>query len=171
MADSDNQQAFSPGTQPEKETNWVPMAVGAALVIAVLVGFILFSGTGNSGKTSQTDPYLSKIEISNLHMATAENFAGGSVTYIEGSIKNAGDKKVTAARAQVIFKNSLGEIAQKETLPVMVELPNTPYLDYGTVDRAPLASGQSRNFRLTLEHVTADWDGQLPAVKVISASH
>lgn len=171
MVDSEHQQPFSPGLEPEKETNWIPMAIGAAVVVAVVVAFILFSGSGSTGKTGQADPYLAKLELSNLHMETAENFAGSSVTYIEGSIKNTGDKKITSARAQVVFKNSLGEISQKEPLPILVQLPNTPYLDYGTIERAPLASGQARNFRLTLEHVTADWDGQIPAVRVISVGY
>jgi hypothetical protein len=78
---------------------------------------------------------------------------------------------VTGARVQVFFKNSLGETAQKETLPVLAVLPNTPYTDYGTLDRAPVAPGGSRDFRLTLEHVSADWDGQIPTVKVVSVSN
>jgi hypothetical protein len=93
------------------------------------------------------------------------------VTYIEGTINNAGDKKLTGAQVQVFFKNSLGETAQKETLPVMVVIPNTPYVDYGTLDRAPLTARQSRGFRLTLEHVSADWDGQIPAVRVVAVTY
>jgi hypothetical protein len=104
-------------------------------------------------------------------MATAENFAGGSVTYILGSVANAGDKKLTGARVQVFFKNSLGEVAQKETLPLTVLLPNSPYVDYAPLDRAPLGGGQQRDFRLTLEHVTADWDGQVPQIKIISVNY
>jgi hypothetical protein len=104
-------------------------------------------------------------------MATAENFAGGSVTYIEGTLTNTGDRKVTGASAQVVFRNSLAEITQKETLPLTVLVPNSPYVDYGTLDRAPLAPGQARDFRLTLEYVTPDWDGQIPQVKVISVGY
>jgi hypothetical protein len=71
----------------------------------------------------------------------------------------------------VTFKNTLGETVQKENLPVTVVLPNLPYVDYGTMDHAPLAPGQTRDFRLTLEHVSADWDGQVPQVKVVSLSY
>jgi hypothetical protein len=52
-----------------------------------------------------------------------------------------------------------------------VLLPNVPYVDYGLIDRAPLAAGQARDFRLTLEHVTTDWDGQVPTVKVVSIAY
>ncbi len=148
----------------------VPMIIGGAVVLAVIVAFIIF-GRGSSQNANQQDPYISRLQISNLHMATAENFAGGSVTYILGTVANTGDKKLTGARVQVLFKNSLGEIAQKETLPLTVLLPNSPYVDYAPLDRAPLGAGQQRDFRLTLEHVTADWDGQVPTIKVISVSY
>lgn len=147
------------------------MVIGAVVVAAVVVAFIVFGRSGPPPVPSQVDPYAARLQISNLHMATAENFAGGSVTYILGSIANSGDKKVTGLRVEVLFKNSLGETAQKETLPVMALLPNTPYVDYGTLDRAPLTPGQARDFRLTLEHVSADWDGQVPQVRVVSVSY
>ena len=146
------------------------MMVGAALVVVVVVLLVIF-GRSSASNSSTLDPYLAQLQLSNLHMATAESFAGGSVTYIQGTITNAGDKKVSDARVQVLFKNSLDEIAQKETLAVMVVLPNTPYTDYGPLTQAPLAPGKSSDFRLTLEHVTADWDGQVPQLRIISASH
>jgi flagellar basal body-associated protein FliL len=170
MADPENQPSFAAATQ-EQESIWIPMAIGAALVVVVVLAFIFFSRSGTSNTSNRGDPYLAKLQVSNLHMATAENFAGGSVTYIQGTIANSGDKKVTNARVQVIFKNSLGETAQKDVLQVMVLLPNIPYVDYGALDHAPLAPGRSRDFRLTLEHVTADWDGQIPQLRVVSAAH
>jgi hypothetical protein len=170
MVDSE-QQPFSPAQQQEEKRNILPMAIGAVFVLVLIVGVVLLTRAGKPANTSAGDPNLAKLQVSDLHMATAENFAGGSVTYIEGKLTNSTDRKVTAANVQVMFKNSLGEIAQKDTLPVTVLLPNTPYVDYGLIDRAPLAPGQTRDFRLTLEHVTADWDGQVPTVKVVSIGY
>jgi hypothetical protein len=148
------------------------MIVGLVVVAAIVAAAIIFGLLGRSGQSSQNDPYLAKLQLSDLHMATAQNFAGTSVTYIEGMATNAGDRKVTGARVEVRFKNSLGQMSQKEPpLPLTVLLPNTPYVDYGTLDRAPLGPGQSRGFRLTLEYVTPDWDGQIPELKVISVEH
>jgi hypothetical protein len=140
-------------------------------VLVLIIGVVLLTRAGKPTNTSPGDPNLAKLQVSDLHMATAENFAGGSVTYIEGKLTNSTDRKVTAANVQVMFKISLGEITQKDTLPVTVLLPNTPYVDYGLIDRAPLAPGQSRDFRLTLEHVTTDWDGRVPTVKVVSIAY
>jgi len=172
MGDSENEQGISPTATSEEGKNWVPMAAGVAVVLVILGAFFLLGHFSHSDTVVKADdPYLAKLQISGLHMATAQNFAGSSVTYIEGKITNGGDRKVTAARAEVLFKNGIGEIAQKEMLSVTVLLPNMPYVDYGPIDQAPLAPGQSRNFRLTLEHVSTDWDGQIPHVKVVSVGY
>ncbi|MGZ4842523.1 MAG: hypothetical protein ACXV5J_12310 [Candidatus Angelobacter sp.] len=171
MGDSEKDQVFSPPTDQSESRNWVPMAAGGMFVLVLLVDLVLLTRAGKPASTTPGDPNLVKLQVSDLHMATAQNFAGGSVTYIEGKIANTTDRKVTAASVQVIFKNSLGETAQKDTLPVTVLLPNVPYVDYGLIDRAPLAAGQTRDFRLTLEHVTTDWDGQVPTVKVVSIGY
>jgi hypothetical protein len=170
MVDSE-QQPFSPAQQQEEKRNILPMVAGGVCVLVLIIGLVLLTRAGRPANSAPGDPNLAKLQVSGLHMATAENFAGGSVTYIEGKLTNGADRKVTAANVQVIFKNSLGEIAQKDTLPVTVLLPNTPYVDYGLIDRAPLAPGQTRDFRLTLEHVTTDWDGQVPTVKVVSIAY
>jgi|SRR5450432_110160 hypothetical protein len=170
MAEQETPQAFTSHAEKQPERNWVPMAVGGGLVLFVLVIVAFVARTASSGGP-KPDPYVTQLQVSNLHMATAENFAGGSVTYIEGTINNTGDKKITGAQVQVLFKNSLGETAQKDTLPVMVVMPNTPYVDYGTIDRAPLTPHQSRGFRLTLEHVSTDWDGQIPSVRVVGLTY
>jgi hypothetical protein len=170
MVDSE-QQPFSPVQQQEEKRNILPMAIGVVVVALIIAVLVFATRAGKPANTSAADPNLAKLQVSNLHMATAQNFAGGSVTYIEGKLANSTDRKVTGASVQVIFKNSLGEISQKDTLPVTVLLPNVPYVDYGLIDRAPLAAGQTRDFRLTLEHVTTDWDGQVPTVKVVSIAY
>jgi hypothetical protein len=170
MADAQQQGTNPPepviSAEQKGDRNWMPMGIGAGLVLVAVVLAIVF--TRGEDKTEQTNPYVSKLLISNLHMATAENFAGGTVTYIEGSLANSGDRKLTDARVEVLFKNALGQVSQKEQLPLTILLPNAPYVDYGPLERAPLSPGQTRGFRLTLEHITADWDGQIPQVRVVS---
>src|SRR5262245_16568386 len=99
MGDSE-QVSTAPAAEESESRNWTPMIIGA-VVVAVIVGiFLVLAITGRSRRASETDPYLSKVQIGNLHMARAQNFAGGTVTYIEGTITNTGGKKVTAANVQ-----------------------------------------------------------------------
>jgi hypothetical protein len=175
MGDSEQLQSAKAGSGAVNPGNGnlrplAPWIIGAVVVI-VMVGVAVLAGLYSSGrKVPSADPYIGKMEITGVHMATAENFAGGRVTYIEGRLTNHGDRKVTGARIEVIFKDSLGQIAQKDALPVMVVQPNIPYLDYGSMDLAPLAPGQARDFRLTIEHITTSWDGQLPQTRVVSVN-
>ena len=149
------------------------MAAGAAFLVVVIAVILLIARAGqSSSRANVDDPNLAKVQLSGLHMATADNFAGNSVTYIEGKIANNSGRKVTAVHVSLVFKNSLGENVQEEkALTLAVLLRSEPYIDYGPVDQAPLAPGQTRDFRLTLEHVSADWDGQLPQVKVVSVGY
>lgn len=159
---------ISGGGKAEPDRNWMPMIVGAVLVLVAVTLIVVFAR--NPATPSHPDPYAANLQVSNLHMETAQNFAGGSVTYIEGTLTNTGDKKVMGARVHVTFKNPLGEIVQDDVLPVMALQPNTPIVDYGPMEHAPIAPGQSRDFRLTLEHITADWDGQIPQVRVVAVN-
>ena len=65
-----------------------------------------------------------------------------------------------------MFKNSLGEIAQTEDVPLRVLQTGGPYLDAVDLSMSPLAPGQSKPFRLTFEHVTADWNQAYPELQV-----
>lgn len=171
MADSEQEPVFTPLTNQNEKRNWLPLIGGAAFLAVLALVVILLGRTAKPVNTNPKDPNLARLQISELHMATAQNFAGSSVTYIEGKITNTTDRKITDASVEVLFKNSLGETAQKDTLPVTILLRTTPYADYGSIESLPLASGQSRDFRLTLEHVSTDWDGQVPQVRVVTVSY
>src|SRR5262249_38821411 len=117
MAVSEPESPFSAPPEPGSR-NWKPIIAGIVVVLLIVVAVTLIGRVTRSYSDASGDPYLSKLELSNLHMATAENFAGGSVTYIEGTLTNNADRKITGASAQVIFRNTLAEITQRETLPL-----------------------------------------------------
>ncbi|HWZ43388.1 MAG TPA: hypothetical protein VNW97_07910 [Candidatus Saccharimonadales bacterium] len=169
MGDSEQYQAAA--TAEEDGPSSAPWVMGVLVVVGLVVVVVVAGHySAGSGRSVPANPYISKVEVAGLHMATAENFAGGTVTYIEGRMANHGDKRITGARIEILFKDTLGQIAQKDALPVMVVQPNIPYLDYGPLDLAPLAPGQARDFRLTIEHITIEWDGQLPQARVVSVN-
>lgn len=99
-------------------------------------------------------------------MSAAENFVGASVTYIDGTVTNAGDKTVSHAVVHVNFKNSLDQIAQAEDVPLHVLQTRGPYPDAVDLSASPLAPGQSMPFRLTFEHISADWNHAYPELQV-----
>jgi hypothetical protein len=147
-----------------------PMIVGAVLVLLALGGLILAGRNARSTAQRAADPYVKNLQLSDFKLSQAENFVGGNVTYLEGKVNNAGNKTVTGAQVRVVFKNSLDEVTQAENLALMVITSRQPYIDTADLRSQPLKPGDTRDFRLTFEHVTADWNGAMPEVQVASAT-
>lgn len=155
----------SPLSEQKDESSLRPVLI-AVVLVAVLIGtLVLLSVSGKKGP-APPHPYASSVQLSNLKMSQAENFVGSSVTYIDGTITNAGDKTVTHASAHVVFKNSMDQVAQVENVPLQVLSTSGPYPDTVDLSASPLAPGQNKQFRLTFEHVSADWNQAYPDVQV-----
>src|SRR5438552_10286814 len=110
------------------------------------------------------------IKLSDLKMSAAENFVGASVTYLDGTVTNSGDKTLTHAIVHVTFKDSLGQIVQTEDIPLHVLQTGGPYPEAVDLSNSPLAPGQSKPFRLTFEHVSNDWNHEYPELRVTDVS-
>ena len=146
------------------------MAIGwIAVAVAVTVGLLVWRST--RGPAPQGPPsYASQLKISDLKLSQEENFLGSTVTYLGGTIANAGDKTVSSVSLNVTFRNTLGEIVQRETLPVRILDRSGPYPDTYDMRLRPIAPGQQREFRLTFEHLSADWNQQAPELRVTGVS-
>jgi hypothetical protein len=155
----------SPLSEQQHESNLRPVLIGLVLVV-VLVGIIVLLSRGTPKGATAAHPYAANVLLSNIKMSAAENFVGASVTYIDGNVTNNGQKTVTHVLIHVVFKNSLGEIAQTEDVPLRVLQTGGPYLDAVDLSMSPLAPAQSKPFRLTFEHVTADWNQAYPELQV-----
>src|SRR5258708_40221680 len=121
MGSSEHCQAADAGPAAPAEEDGASLApwVMGILVVVVLVAVVVAAGhyTSGSSPSAPTNPYISKVEVSGLHMATAEKFSGGTVTYIEGRMTKPGDRRDTGAGIEIPFKESIGQIAQKDALP------------------------------------------------------
>jgi hypothetical protein len=149
----------------------IPIAIGAIAVLVVIGVMMFFSrGSGKQAATLAADPYAASLPISDISMSTADNFAGQQVTYIEGKVTNKGAKTVNTAVLQITFHDALEQVAQKENQRLMIITTREPYIDTAPLSSAPLKPGQTREFRLTFEHVSADWNMQVPELSVAKTS-
>ena len=151
----------------ESESRWRAAAIGIVLVVAA-IGVIVLLSRGEKAAPTGPPPYAAKLKLIDLKLSAAQNFVGGTVTYLDGNITNIGDQTVTGVTVEVLFKNSMGQVAQKEDLPLHVLQTGGPYADVAELTAAPLAPGRTRQFRLTVEGaITTDWDQQYPELRVI----
>jgi len=160
---------------PENATPWAAILAGGLLLLLV-VGALAFLTRPEAPAVPVGPPavtphaYGEKLQITGLKMTEVENFVGGNVTYLEGNLINGGDRTVTGVSLQVVFRNSLGEVAQKETLAVKVHQQVGSYTDVVDLKAAPLQPGVSRGFRLTFDHVSADWNHVYPELTVVAVA-
>jgi hypothetical protein len=151
--------------------NWLPLAVAATLVLAVVVAAFTMTGHPKAVLTpvgALPDPYAAKLAITNLAMSEATNGTGGKLTYLEGHIANTGPATVNGVTVQVIFRNTAGEVVQNETLAMAVIGMREPYVDIVSMSKSPMAPGGEHDFRLIFDSVSPDWAGALPELRVVS---
>jgi hypothetical protein len=161
---------FSSEMDSPSGRNWVPLAIATILVAAVVAAGFLLTGRTRPAPmalNAPADPYASNLTVTDLKMLESTNLAGGKVTYLDGHMANQGDRTITAVRVLVIFRNYAGEVAQNETVPVTPVGIREPYVDTVPMSRAPLAPGRGRDFRLIFDHVSPDWAGALPELRVV----
>jgi hypothetical protein len=160
---------FTPAEQESRVRNWTPFVVGLVAVVVVVGVFIMLAH--RTGKTAQqVNPYVSKLQVSDAKVSAAENYVGGTVTYLDATITNTGDQSLVGADMNLVFKNTMGEIVQKETLPlhVLVENQMGGYPDLVDMSRSPIAPGHGKTVRMTLEHISADWDQAPPTMQLVN---
>jgi heme/copper-type cytochrome/quinol oxidase subunit 2 len=141
----------------------IVIAVAVVVAVAVLFAFLLRSQPKNA---SGPPPYATNLRLSDLKMSAAENFVGATVSYVDGTVTNSGDKTVTHAMVEVTFKDDMGQLAQREQIPLQVLKTTGPYPEAVDLNVSPLAPGQSKPFRLTFEGISAQWNRQYPEIQV-----
>jgi hypothetical protein len=149
----------------ERETNWRAIGIAIGIVVVIVAVLFLISRTQQK-KPSGPPAYAANIKFSDLKMSAAENFVGATVSYIDGTVANAGNQTVTHVAAEVTFKDSMGQLAQRETVPLRVLQTNGPYPDAVDLSISPLTPGQSKPFRLTFEGISTQWNHEYPIIKV-----
>jgi len=148
--------------------NWTPYIIGVVAVIIVVV--IIVVVTRNKGESAgETNPYVTKLRLSSPKMSAAENYVGGTVTYLDVSITNLGDMALTGASMKLVFKNSMDQVVQTENVPLHVLTQNQMggYADLADLSKTPIIPGQTRTVRMTLEHISNDWNKNYPEMSLV----
>jgi len=161
----DSLEQQTPATEDERDLSRLIIMVAVTVVIgiALIVAYLLREPPKTVKPPS---PYIAQLKLSNFKMSAAENFIGATVSYIDGDITNTGDKTVTRVMVQVNFEDSMGQLAQREELPLRVVRTNGAYPEPVDLNVAPLAPGQTEPFRLTFDSISAQWNHQYPVLTI-----
>jgi hypothetical protein len=134
--------------------------VGTAMLVLVAVVVFLWHSraatelpvAANTIPTEEQKAYFPQLEFADVHMSAAENFLGGSVTYLDARVTNKGTKIVRRLDLDLTFVDMLNQVVLRERVhPVTARTP-------------PLKPGESRAFRVSFEHLPADWNQAAPTI-------
>jgi hypothetical protein len=141
------------------------LIVGAAMV--AVLGLLLFFWHSHRGAeqsagagtilTEEQKAYLPQLEFTDAHMSAAENFLGDSVTYLDARVANKGTKTVRTLDVDLTFVDTLNQVVLRER-----GQPVSPHTQ-------PLQAGEAKAFRMSFEHMPADWNQAVPSMVPVYA--
>ncbi len=153
--------------EPDSSGRTIAIAVAVVIVIAVVGAFLLRSKPkGPTGPPS----YAANIKLSDLRLSAEQNFVGATISYVDGIVTNSGNKTVTRVVVEVDFKDDMGQVAQREELPLQILKVSGPYPEAVPFNTSPLGPGQNKPFRLTFETISAQWNHSYPDIQITDVS-
>lgn len=147
------------------ESGMRPVLIGV-VIVAVVVGILALIFRAERKPPAEPPAYAASLKFSDLKASAAQNFVGATVNYLDGTVTNTGDRVVIHALVQVVFKDEMDQMAQREEVPLRVLRTGPPYDEAVDLNMSPLAPGQSKAFRLTFENISAQWNHAYPEMKV-----
>jgi hypothetical protein len=169
---------FSERPAEEPRRGWM-VAVGAGVVAVILIAVAVAmhshkaapeSAAANQNHILPIDPYAGRLTLSGLTMSQSTSLSGGTSTFIDGKIRNAGGQTLTGVTVQVLFPNDEGSAPQMETVALALVRAHEPYVDTEPVSASPIKPGEEKEFRLIFERVPDGWNQQLPEIHVVKVS-
>jgi hypothetical protein len=129
-----------------------------SVVLAGLVAVLVLQqhrAVSRPALSAEQKAYLASLVFGDFHMSAASNFLGDTVTYLDGSVMNKGAKLVRRLDVELNFVDTLNQVVLRETA-------------HPLADRArPLQPGETRAFRVTFDHMPADWNQAPPTAKAV----
>jgi hypothetical protein len=157
---------FGAHTAEPEPRHWTTLIAGFVLVL-VLVAVVAILERGKTEVPVAADAYSPMLVVEQARISQVENFVGSTITYIDITVHNRGSRTVVGGMVQALFRDSLGQPVQSELLPLRVLLPHALGGEDEAADlaRAPLGPGQSCVLRLTLEHISSQWNRAQPELE------
>jgi len=162
---------IEPSSKPttERESSVRPILVGI-VIVGIVVGILALLLRSEQKKLTPPPAYAANVKFSDLKTSAAQNFAGATVSYLDGVITNAGNMTVIHATVQITFKDDMGQTAQREELPIRVLRTGGPYDEAVDLNLSPLAPGESKPFRLIFDNISAQWNHAYPDLQITQVS-
>jgi hypothetical protein len=161
MVQNRDDKSANPGSLVGRSTGALIAAV--AVILGIILGAAVWLAHTRSTRSqpsvapsTEERSYLQHIVISDAQVSAATNFLGDMVTYVDAKMTNTGSKPVRELDLRLEFSDMLNQVVLREmTHPITPRMP-------------PLAPGETRPFRATLEKMPAEWNQAPPAITPVA---
>jgi hypothetical protein len=113
------------------------------------------SNSSSQATAAEADNYKTNIELTHIGLAKGESFLGDHVYYVEGKVKNTGNRVVQRIELTFVFKDNLNQVVLKESRKAM------EYKGGGGLEPQ-----QTNNFQVAFDHLPKDWNHIIPELEV-----
>jgi hypothetical protein len=141
---------------------WILVALGA--MAALVTGWVLLRSPGafpesaGGPLSAEEAAYLSQISVTEARMSAARNYLGDTIIFLDAKVTNRGSRSVRDVQLQLEYVDTLGQVVLRDfTHAVTTRMP-------------PLEAGKTRDFRVSYDHMPADWNQAPPKVTVLRVS-
>jgi hypothetical protein len=158
---SDDPAAFNPASPSEpNQRNIVSIILGVLLFVAAAAAALFIfvprhTDAVPDAATQEAPDYLANIKLADIHLSAEANFLNQQVTYLDGSVTNAGQKTVRQLKVRLFFRDVMERVILKEDHDMLAA-------------QQPLAPGQTRTFQIRFDRIPESWNRQVPYLQLIS---
>jgi hypothetical protein len=148
-----------------EERSRIPVTFIAGLVIVAILtgGIVLLSRYSAPAGPEVLKPlpmgpeeqaYAPQIHFLEPKMSRAANFLNQEVTFVFGTLENAGNRPIKQIEITLEFHDPFNQVVLRDTQRLF--LPNA----------VPLPPGEQRDFQIGYEHISAQWNNVYPAIRI-----
>jgi len=137
----------------------IPVAICVVVAIGLAAAFFFMrkparQSSGQEGASPEARAYVRNLGLSDVTMKATENFMKQQVVEIEGKITNRGPRPLQSVDVYCLFFGLNGREIYRERVPIVHS------------EGSPLASHETRGFRLPFDSLPDGWNQALPKLVI-----
>lgn len=146
--------------------------ISTVIALMVLVLVLRYLPPGSRDAQAHVKPTAVQAAATDLHYSDVlmSKAPSGEALYLDGLVTNTGKAAVTGATAEVQFVDAQGQVIAGMQKPLVGMAHGGTDLIRDEFARNPISPNEVRFFRVAVEQVPANWNHEVPALKIVAVS-
>jgi len=146
--------------------------ISTVIALMVLVLVLRYLPPGSRDAQAHVKPTAVQAAATDLHYSDVlmSKAPSGEALYLDGLVTNTGKATVTGATAEVQFVDAQGQVIAGMQKPLVGMAHGGTDLIRDEFARNPISPNEVRFFRVAVEQVPANWNHEVPALKIVAVS-